>query len=383
MKSKFARAAFAAVSLAAVFAVHAQVKVGIILSATGPTASLGSAQKRTVPLMPAEIAGQKIQYVVLDDASDTNQAVKAARKLIGDEKVDIFFGPTGTPASLAAVNVAGEMKTPMISMASSSRITTPMDDKRHWVFKTAMSETLVIGQTLKNAQAASVKKLALIAASDAYGDTWVAEINRAAASHGMQIVATERFATSDVTALAQISKVLEAKPDAVVIAAAGTPAAMPLKSLRERGFAGRIYTTYGSLAPEVTKLGGKDMEGVLVSTAPGFVPSQMDPMDPSRIASETFRKKYEDMYGAGNYNSNAQNAWTASTLFLNALPVALKTQQPGTPAFRAALRDAIESLKDVQTTSGVINMTKDDHSGYDDRSVTMFEFRNGAWNRVR
>jgi branched-chain amino acid transport system substrate-binding protein len=383
MKTKFARLAIAAAALIAAGAVQAQIKVGIILSATGPAASLGSAQKRTVPLMPKEIEGKTIEYIVLDDASDTNQAVKAARKLMADEKVDVVFGPSSTPAALAVVDVAGELKTPLISMASSSRITTPMDANRFWVFKTPMSETLVIGATLKQAKAMGIKKLALITASDAYGDTWLSQINNMAAKYDVQVVASERFAPSDVTALAQVSKVMAAQPDAVLVAATGTPAVMPQKALRERGYAGRIFQTYGSLAPEVIKLGGKDMEGTLVSSSAGFVPSQLDPGDPIRLATEALKNKYEAMYGAGSWNSNAGNAWTASSLLNTALPAVLKAQQPGTPAFRAALRDQIEKTKEMGTISGFINMTPEDHSGYDDRAINMFEFRNGAWNLIK
>lgn len=372
-----------AMTLAMPLVARAQVKVGVILSATGPAASLGLAQKRVVPLMPAEIAGKKVEYILLDDASDTNQAVKAARKLMADEKVDLVIGPSVTAASLAVIDVAAELKTPLISMASSSRITSPMDEKRHWVFKTAMSETLAVATTLRHAAASGGKRLALVAASDAYGDTWVAEVTRTAATHGINLIATERFAASDVTALAQVAKVMAAKPDAVLVAAAGTPGLLPHKTLRERGFKGRIYQTYGNLAPEVYKVGGKDMEGTLVASSVGFVPSQMDVKDPVRQVSAEMQGRYERQYGSGSWNGSAGNAFTAEQLFVKAIAGALKVAQPGSQEFRAAVRDEIEKTKDMVTASGYINMTKADHSGYDDRSTAMFEFRGGAWHLLK
>src|SRR5690606_9145797 len=171
-KSKLIQAAIAVAALTGTIA-HAQVKVGMIVSATGAAASLGTAQKKALPLMPTELGGAKVDYIVLDAASDTNSAVKAARKLMADEKVDVVIGPSLPSTSLAVIDVAAETRTPLISMASSSRITSPMDDKRHWVFKTAMSEDLAAAGTLKHAKSIGIKRLAVIAASDAYGDSWV------------------------------------------------------------------------------------------------------------------------------------------------------------------------------------------------------------------
>jgi branched-chain amino acid transport system substrate-binding protein len=130
------------VLVAAAFAagVHADINVGVTLSATGPAASLGIPEKNTVALLPATIAGQKVNYIVLDDASDTTTAVKNTRKLIAENKVDVVIGSTTSPNSLAMIDVVAEAETPMIAMAASSRIIEPMDGKRYWVFKTPQND---------------------------------------------------------------------------------------------------------------------------------------------------------------------------------------------------------------------------------------------------
>jgi len=120
---------------------HAQIKVGVSVSATGPAASLGIAEKNTIALLPRNIAGKSVEYIVLDDATDSTSAVKNARKLISEDKVDLIIGSTASPTSLAMIDSAAESETPMISMAASASIIEPQDAKRHWVFKTPQNDS--------------------------------------------------------------------------------------------------------------------------------------------------------------------------------------------------------------------------------------------------
>ena len=108
----------------------AQIKIGVTISSTGPAASLGIPEKNAIALLPREIGGKKVEYVILDDASDTNTTVTNTRKLIAEEKVDAIIGSTTTPNSLAMVDVVAEGRTPAISLASSNRIIEPMDANR-------------------------------------------------------------------------------------------------------------------------------------------------------------------------------------------------------------------------------------------------------------
>ncbi|KAG0926095.1 hypothetical protein G6F31_018509 [Rhizopus arrhizus] len=138
-------AAAAAFALTLPLLASAQVKVGVTVSSTGPAASLGIPERNTVALLPKEVAGQKIEWIVLDDATDTTQAVKNSRKLASDDKVDVLIGTSVTPVSLAMVDVAAEAKVPMISVAASAKIVEPVDEKRRWVFKTPQNDALMAG----------------------------------------------------------------------------------------------------------------------------------------------------------------------------------------------------------------------------------------------
>ena len=120
--------------------VMADINIGVVVSATGPAASLGIPEKNTIGLLPTTIAGQKVNYIILDDASDTTSAVKNTRKLITEDKVDVIIGSTITPNSLAMIDIAAEAQTPVLSLAASSKIVEPMDAKRSWIFKTPAND---------------------------------------------------------------------------------------------------------------------------------------------------------------------------------------------------------------------------------------------------
>jgi branched-chain amino acid transport system substrate-binding protein len=232
-------------ALTAAMNVHAQIKVGVSISTTGPAASLGIPEKNTIALLPTETAGQKVQYIVLDDASDATQAVKNARKLVSEDKVDLLVGSSITPTSLAMLEVAAETETPMITIAGAARIVEPMDAKRRWVFKTTQHDGQMANAITTHMSNSGVKSMGFIGFSDAYGEGWYGEVTKYAPARKIKLVANERFARTDTSVTGQILKLMAANPDAILIAGSGTPAALPQKALRERGYKGKIYQTHG------------------------------------------------------------------------------------------------------------------------------------------
>ncbi|MCL1962049.1 MAG: ABC transporter substrate-binding protein [Desulfovibrionaceae bacterium] len=368
--------------MAALFAsalAHADINVGVTVSATGPAASLGIPEKNTIALMPKTIAGQKINYIVLDDASDTTVAVNNTRKLIFESKVDVIIGSTVTPNSLAMVDVAAEARTPMISMAAAARIVEPMDAKRRWVFKTPQNDALMSQAIAEHMAANGVKTVAFIGFSDAYGEGWHQEFVKAVEAKKLQFVANERYSRTDTSVTGQTLKIMAAKPDAVLIAGSGTPAALPQKSLKERGYAGKLYQTHGVANADFLRVGGKDVEGTLLPTGPVLVAEQLPDSNPVKKSALAYVSAYEAAYGKGTASGFGPYAWDAGLLMAAAVPVALKTAQPGTPEFRAALRDALEQVKELPGANGVFNTTANDHLGLDQRARVMVKIENGAW----
>ncbi len=359
--------------------VLADVKIGVTVSATGPAASLGIPEKNTVSLLPKEVAGQKVEYIVLDDATDSTQAVKNARKLTSEDHVDALVGSTVVPNSLAMTDIAAETHTPMISMAAAASIVEPMDAKKAWVFKTPQNDILMATAIAQHMSNHGVKTVAFIGFSDAYGESWFKEFSKAADLAKLKIVANERFARNDASVTGQVLKTMSQNADAVLIAGAGTPAALPQKTLKERGYKGKIYQTHGVANNDFLRVCGKDCEGTFLPAGPLLVAEQLPDSNPVKQAALTYKKAYEGAYGAGSVSTFGGHAWDAGLVLQRAIPIALKKGQPGTPAFREALRAAIEETKNLPASHGIFNMSPNDHSGLDQRARVMVEIVGGKW----
>ncbi len=367
------------VALATAALAHADINVGVVVSATGPAASLGIPEKNTISLMPKSIAGQKVNYIVLDDASDTTTAVSNTRKLIAEHKVDVILGSTITPNSLAMIDVVAEAQTPMISMAASARIVEPQDAKKRWVFKTPQNDIMMSLAIVQHMANNGVRNVAFIGFSDAYGEGWYQEFSKVSGLKGLQIVANERYSRTDTSVTGQVLKIMAAKPDAVLIAGSGTPAALPQKTLRERGYGGKIYQTHGVANADFLRVGGKDVEGTFLPAGPVLVAEQLPASHPVRKSALAYIEAYEAAYGKGTVSTFGAHAWDAGLLMAAAVPVALKKAQPGTAAFRAALRDALEQIRELPGAHGIFNMSAQDHLGLDQRAFVMVKIEGGKW----
>ncbi|MGU2444003.1 ABC transporter substrate-binding protein [Burkholderia cenocepacia] len=357
----------------------AQVKIGVTLSATGPAASLGIPEKNTIALLPKEIAGKSVQYIVLDDASDTSRAVQNVRKLIDEDHVDAIIGSSVTPNSLAMLDPVSQGKTPTISLAASAQIIAPMDAKRAWMFKVPQNDQLMADAIAGYMAKHGVKTVGFIGFADAYGDSWYKTFDAAAAKNGLKLVSNERYNRTDASVMGQVLKLLGSNPDAVLIAGSGTPAALPAKTLKERGYKGKVYQTHGVANNDFLRVCGKDCEGEILPAGPVLVTDQLPDSNPVKKPALGYKAAYEKAYGAGSLSTFGGHAWDAGLLLQRAIPEALKKGQPGTEAFREALRASLESVKDLPVSHGVINMTATDHNGFDTRARVMVQIVDGKW----
>jgi branched-chain amino acid transport system substrate-binding protein len=359
--------------------VQAQIKIGVTVSATGPAASLGIPEKNTVAMCPKTIAGKSVEYIVLDDATDTTLAVQNTRKLISESGVDAIIGSTTTPNSLAMTDVVAEGETPTISLASSARIIEPVDAKKAWVFKTPQTDVMMAGAILEHMAKNNVKTLGYIGFNDALGEAFFAEIDKAAAMRQISLIANERFSPKDTSVTGQALKLMSVKPDAVVIGASGTPAALPARTLAEQGYKGKMYFNHGVANNDFLRVGGKDIEGGFVPASPVIVAGQLPDDHPAKKRAQEYVKLYEAAYGAGSVSAFGSYTWDACLELANAVPQALKAAQPGSRDFRRALRDALEQTKGLDVSNGAVNMSKTDHLGLDARARVMVKIQNGAW----
>lgn len=360
-------------------AAWADITVGVTVSATGPAASLGIPEKNTISLMPKTIGGEKVNYIVLDDASDTTAAVTNTRKLISENKVDIVIGSTTTPNSLAMIDVVAEAQVPMISMAASARIVEPVDAKKRWVFKTPQNDILMAMAIATHMADNGVRNVAFIGFADAYGEGWYQEFTKAAGLKRLQIVANERYNRTDTSVTGQVLKIVAARPDAVLIAGSGTPAALPQKTLKERGYTGKIYQTHGVANNDFLRVCGRDCEGTFLPAGPMLVADQLPNDHPVKKSALAYVQAYEAAHGKGSVATFGGHAWDAGMLLAAAAPEALKKAKPGTVEFRVALRDALENVKNVAGAHGIFNMSPTDHLGLDQRARVMVKIENGTW----
>jgi branched-chain amino acid transport system substrate-binding protein len=357
----------------------ADITVGVTLSTTGPTASLGIPEKNTIALLPRSIGGQKVNYIVLDDATDPTAASKNARKLVSEDKVDVIIGSTSTPTSTAVLDVAAESKTPQIALAPFA----PAPDKAAWAFQMPQDFGIMANAIVSHMAANGVKTIGVIGYSDGYGELWLRVMNSFTAAKGIKIVATERFNRTDTSVTGQILKIMSTNPDAVLVVASGSPAALPQATLVERGYKGRIYQTHGVANKDFLRVGGKNVEGTVLPVGPILVAEQLPNDNPSKKVSLNYIKLYEAKYGADSRNSFGAHAWDAGLLLQRAIPVALKKAKPGTAEFRAALREAMENVKEMPADHGVFSFSANDHRGLDSRAVVMVRVEKGTWKLLR
>jgi branched-chain amino acid transport system substrate-binding protein len=380
LQRKLVTALAAAFSFGVAATALADINVGVTVSATGPAASLGIPEKNTFDLLPTTIGGEKVNWIVLDDGSDTTKAVQNAKKLIGENKVDVLLGSTITPASLAMIDTAVEGETPMISMAASARIVDPANPKTRWIFKTPQSDALMADAIAVSMKAAGVTTMGYIGFADAYGDGWLAEMKRSAQLAGIKVIAEEKYNRNDTSVTGQVLKLIAAKPDAVLIGAAGTPGATPQKELVARGYKGKIFQTHGVANPDFLRVVGKDGNGTLLPAGPMLVYEQLPDSNPVKKVAAGYISQYEKKFGTRS--TFGGHAYDAYLLLNSAIPEALKKAKPGTKEFRAALRDALEKAN-VVATHGVYVMTPHDHNGLDNRARMMVRIDDGKWVLVK
>lgn len=358
---------------------EAPIRIGVSVAATGPAASLGIPQRNTFQILPKEIAGHPVEFFVLDDATDATKAVSNMRKLIDEDNIDAMIGSSAVPASAAMGTVGAEKGVPVVAMGAAAALIEPMTPEKKWIFKSPQNDSLMADAILDHMAARHVKTLAFIGFNDGYGDSWLAETERAAAAHGIRVVAKERYARTDTSVTGQTLKIIASHPDAVLIGAAGTPAVLPEKTLRERGYKGLYYQTHGAANADFLRVGGKDVEGTFLPVGPVVVAGQLPDANPIKAVALDYTHRYEAAFGAGTVSAFGAHAADAFSMVAAVVPDALKAGQPGTPAFRAALRDGLEHLHELVLCHGIANTSPTDHNGLDQRARVMVVIQDGAW----
>lgn len=356
-----------------------EVTVGVTLGATGPGASLGIHYKNAFQLFPKTLGGHPVKYIILEDATDPANAAKNARKLIAEDKVDVIMGSVSVPSTTQVAQIATEAKTPMIAL---SPVALP-PDKLEWTFVVPQPVPLMMSAVVEHMKAKGVKTVGYVGFSDSWGDLVLKALEQHANPAGIKVVTNERYARADTSVTGQVIKVLAANPDAVVVGGSGTGGALPHLGLVERGYKKQIYHNHGTVNREFIKVGSKAVEGAIAPTGPLIVPEELPADNPIKKVAGDFIQRYEQTFGAGSRNAFAGYSYDGFLLLNAAVPAAMAKAKPGTPEFRSALRDALESAKNVVGGHGVYSMTAKDHTGLDNRARVLVQVKDGAWRLMK
>src|SRR5712675_2103689 len=272
MKKFYLSAAVIAASLALpglpALAQTNEIVIGITVTTTGPAAALGIPERNALEFVVKEIAGVPLKVIVLDDGGDPTNATTNARRFVTESKADIIMGSSTTPPTVAVSNVANEAGIPHIGLAPF-----PISAERaKW--SVSMPQPIpIMGKVIyEHMKANNVKTVGYIGYSDSYGDLWANDFKSQAVPMGMTMIDEERFARPDTSVAGQVLKLVAANPDAVLVGASGTAAALPQTALRERGYKGLIYQTHGAASMDFIRIAGAAAEGVIMAAGPIMSP---------------------------------------------------------------------------------------------------------------
>jgi branched-chain amino acid transport system substrate-binding protein len=356
-----------------------EIKIGLSGTFTGPNATNGIPYRNAAEIFPSSIGGAAVKWILLDDATDPTTAVKNARKFVDEDKVDIVLGSTSTVTASAMMDVSVESKTAQIAL---SPVQIP-EAKLPWIFNVPQPVPIMVSAIIDDMKKSGLKTVAFIGYADGWGDLNWNALNQVAAKEGIKVVAGERYNRTDTSVTAQALKIIASSPDTVFIGASGTAAALPHVTLKDQGFNGRVYHTHGTVAKAFIDAGGKAVEGAMMPTGPVVAAADLPDSNPIKKVSLDFIAKYEGKWGKGSANPIAGYAWDAMLLVEAAATEALKKAKPGTPEFRVALRDALQSGKDVAGTNAVYRFTPTDHYGVDERARVMVVVKDGAFRLAK
>lgn len=358
----------------------AELVVGVITSQTGPVSSIGLPYARGIAAAQAympEINGEKVRVILLDDASDPSTASKNARKLIEEDKVDVIIGTAGAPATAAIIAVASELKVPVIAPTPVPSVA--QVDGKAWAISIPQNPRDMLGVVVDEMNAQKLKNIGFIGFSDAWGDLVYNNAKIRADTYGMTLITNERYARADTSVNAQVLKVMAAKPEAFLAGGSGTGGALPFQGLAERGFKGPLFGTPALINPDFVRLAGASAEGLIASTGPIMVVEQLPDSHPNKKIGLIFKEMHQKANNVAANDNFSPYAFDCWLILADATKRAMAATKPQSPEFRAALRDAMYSTKELAGAHGIYTFGPGGHTGTDARSLVLVKLEQGVW----
>ncbi|MCW2311113.1 ABC transporter substrate-binding protein [Rhodoferax antarcticus] len=355
------------------------IKIGSVLSVTGPAAFLGDPELKTLQMYVEDInkkggvLGRQLELVHYDDGSDAGKANGFGKRLIDDDKVDILVGGTTTGATMSMAPLVEKAGIPFISLAGAVVVVEPV---KKWIFKTPHTDRMAAEKVFEDMKKHNLTKVALFSETSGFGQSGKKETEGVAAKMGITLVANETYGPKDTDMSPQLTKIRNTPGvQAVFIFGLGQGPAIATKGYKQLGITLPLYHAHGVASDEFIKIAGAAADGVRMPGAALLVHDKLPPNDPQKPVAEGYAKAYKAKWNA-DVSTFGGHAYDGLMLAVDAIKRAGSTD-------KAKVRDAIEATKGFVGTGGVVNMSATDHMGLDLSAFRMLEIKNGDWTLVK
>ncbi|MBD3763206.1 MAG: ABC transporter substrate-binding protein [Rhodobacterales bacterium] len=377
MKTFLTTTAIAAFALAA--PAMAEIRIGASLSATGPAAFLGDPELKTLEMLVEDqnarggLNGEQIELIAYDDGGDPNKARTFATRLIEDDEVVAIIGGTTTGTTMSILSVAEDAEIPFISLAGAIDIISPV--KPH-TFKTPHTDRMACQKIFEDMQKRAIGKIGMLSGTDGFGASMQAQCKDVAPDYGIEIVADETYDPKDADMTAQLTKIRgTAGVQAILNPGFGQGPSIVTRNYRQLAIDLPFYQSHGVASDGFIDLAGAEAaEGVRLPGTALLVADLLAENDPQKPVVAAYKAMFEEKTGTpvGTFGGYAHDAWLILTDAIGRAGSA----EP------AAIRDAIEATTGLAGTTGIYNMTPEDHLGLDLSAFRLLEIKGGKWTLV-
>ncbi|MBP6374913.1 MAG: ABC transporter substrate-binding protein [Giesbergeria sp.] len=351
------------------------IKIGSILSVTGPAAFLGDPELKTMQLYVESInkaggvLGRPLELVHYDDGSDASKANGFAKRLIESDKVDVLVGGTTTGSTMSIVPLVEKAGVPFISLAGAVVVVEPV---KKFVFKTPHTDRMAAEKVFEDMRKRNLTKVALFSETSGFGQSGKKEAEGVTAKYGITLVSNETYGPKDTDMSPQLTKIKNtAGVQAVFVIGLGQGPAIVTKNYKQLGISLPLYHAHGVASEEFIKLAGPAANGVRLPAAALLVADKLPDNDAQKPVSVAYTKAY-----TAKWNSDIS---TFGGHAYDGLMIAVEAIKRAGGTDKAKVRDAIEATKGYVGTGGVVNMSATDHMGLDLSAFRMLEIKNGDW----
>ena len=351
------------------------IRIGAIVSATGPASTLGEPQLKTLEYSVEKInkvggvLGRKVELVIYDDASEAAKANGFTKRLIENDNVDLIIGGTTTGATMSMVPLVEKANMPFISLAGAVVIVDPV---KKWVFKTPHTDRMAASRVFDDMKKRGLTNVALLSDTGGFGQSGRKESIEEAKKHGITLVADETYGPKDTDMTAQLTKI-KGTPgvQAILVFGFGQGPAIVMKNIAQLGIKLPVYQSHGVSSDEFKNLAGPAAEGVRLPSPAVLVFDKIPPSDPQRKVVTDYARDYK-AYTKADPSPFGGYAYDALLIATDAITRAKSTD-------KTKVRDAIEKTKGLVSVSGTYNMSPTDHMGLGPNAFRLLEVKNGDW----